>query len=449
MMEPFSKLELEDLLAEAASLHINIPDFSSVQIAAIVSAVRRSTSSGFDLVQTTAEIFKCIAGVGWTDPFAHTAVIIARYLAAKNGSDLAIASIDDPSFRNVREELQATGRLTGTSLAWISSRLDVLAQPEAIAEQLALPGLERAGLKTHSVSIGPAVPLQPRAYVASPLTNAAGEEMKAIEALSDRAAGVLARFGVLVHQPVLHTHPSRQAALTPAEVHRRDAMEVANSDLLVVLATKGSTGVGKEISWAESSRVPYIVLYPEGVEISRLLLGTPFDATFAQFQAVDEIEGLLDHYLCSYLPTVHRHAEVRARRERDHLERWARLRQRLLEAGADPQQLGQNLVPPERLCELMRSPSHFAGATLDELAVLERLLPGEAVSPDTLDLVRSSLSSRELTALEDARDIESWSLEECIHLAAEACRLNQSAGLRRFRLTNASDWRDFRRSSRG
>ena len=68
-----------------------------------------------------------------------------------------------------------------------------------------------------------------------------------------------AKAGVLVHQLVMHTHPTDHEDLSPAEVHDMDFRKVIDSDVIVAIGDFASWGAGKELAWAERLRTPALM----------------------------------------------------------------------------------------------------------------------------------------------------------------------------------------------
>ena len=111
------------------------------------------------------------------------------------------------------------------------------------------------------------------AYLASGLTALNADQITIVELVSGLVAGFCSEAGVLVHQPVMHTHPTDHGDLSPAEVHDTDFLKVIDSDVVVAIGDYASWGAGKELAWAERLRTPVLVLLHHDRSVSRLVEG--------------------------------------------------------------------------------------------------------------------------------------------------------------------------------
>lgn len=121
------------------------------------------------------------------------------------------------------------------------------------------------------------------AYLASGLTSLNEDQITIVELVSGLIAGFCSQAGVVVHQPVLHTHPKDHSHLTPSEIHDADFAKVIESDVIIAIGDFASWGAGIELAWAERLRMPVLMFvrrdawYPgsskEPAPTSRLLNG--------------------------------------------------------------------------------------------------------------------------------------------------------------------------------
>ena len=93
-------------------------------------------------------------------------------------------------------------------------------------------------------------------YLASGLTSLNDDQITIVELVSGLVAGFCGEVGVIVHQPVLHTHPRDHDGLTEQEVHLRVLRESGpRSDVVIAVGDFASWGAGKELAWAERLRI--------------------------------------------------------------------------------------------------------------------------------------------------------------------------------------------------
>lgn len=116
----------------------------------------------------------------------------------------------------------------------------------------------------------------PSVYLASPLTGVSSEGRlrdtsfrRAIKTLLE-ANTILP---MVVYDPADFTAPG--SSHTPEEVFQTDQSRVVRSDLLMVLRTAPSDGVGIEIAIAGNAGVPIVLLEFSEIPVSRMTLGAP------------------------------------------------------------------------------------------------------------------------------------------------------------------------------
>jgi 2'-deoxynucleoside 5'-phosphate N-hydrolase len=111
---------------------------------------------------------------------------------------------------------------------------------------------------------------------------------------------------------VLTTHlpaddvDEREAALTEADVYRRDLVWLSSCDLLVAEASGSSYGVGFEVGYvlarAAHTGQRVVLVYDRGRRgaISRLITGNcdPYCTTFA-YRSLDELLAFIDRHVCT------------------------------------------------------------------------------------------------------------------------------------------------------
>ncbi len=92
---------------------------------------------------------------------------------------------------------------------------------------------------------------QVSAYLASGLTALTDDQLTIVELLSGLLSEFCGDANVLVHQPVMHTHPKDHRDLEKEEVHARDFGKVLASDVVIALGDFASWGQAR--SWCGPS----------------------------------------------------------------------------------------------------------------------------------------------------------------------------------------------------
>lgn len=113
-----------------------------------------------------------------------------------------------------------------------------------------------------------------RTYLAGPITNATDSARKAGEKLRNAIKQALKESRICFHDPY---DPAEHTFLgsehTAREVYSINFREVVKSDLIVLIASPQSHGVGIEAEIAAKSLVPRIIIRPEGFQLSRMIPG--------------------------------------------------------------------------------------------------------------------------------------------------------------------------------
>lgn len=133
-------------------------------------------------------------------------------------------------------------------------------------------------------------------YLASGLTALTDDQITIVELASGLVAGYCGNAGVMVHQPVLHTHPRDHGELSAEVVHAKDFASVTESDAIIAIGDFASWGAGKELVWAERLRMPVLMLLRQGRSISRLVTGTTGDIEVADWRFPDDIREVWTTY---------------------------------------------------------------------------------------------------------------------------------------------------------
>ena len=284
------------------------------------------------------------------------------------------------------------------------------------------------------------------AYLASGLTALNEDQITIVELVSGLVAGFCSRVGVLVHQPVMHTHPTDHPNLSPAEVHDADFAKVIDSDVIIAIGDFASLGAGKELAWAERLRIPVFVLLRRGQSISRLVEGTSTDIEVARWRFHDDIREAWTSYFLRRKTQLEDHRRLRS--ERHHLwEPSLRIIRYAYRQLSDDEKLelsaGSRLTN-RRISEMLTSPLSLAHASLDEAQALVSALglPSTSTVPGGAPL---ALANRSLSALATAAELKEWRGTEVVQLLQRALTELAKEGTRRLVFNDAADWIDFRR----
>ena len=151
-------------------------------------------------------------------------------------------------------------------------------------------------------------------YLASGLTSLNDDQITIVELVSGLVAGFCGEVGVIVHQPVLHTHPRDHDGLTEQEVHARDFAKVVESDVVIAIGDFASWGAGKELAWAERLRIPVLMLLRHGRSMSRLVTGTTGDVDVGHWRFPDDIREVWTTYFVKRRAQLEAHRRLRAGR---------------------------------------------------------------------------------------------------------------------------------------
>ncbi|MEY2472965.1 MAG: hypothetical protein QOK28_2294 [Actinomycetota bacterium] len=281
-------------------------------------------------------------------------------------------------------------------------------------------------------------------YMATGLTALNDDQITIVELVSGLIAGYCGESGVVVHQPVMHTHPKDHDNLTPEEVHAKDFSSVCDSDAVIALGDFASWGGGKELAWAERLRTPVLVLHKEGRSISRLVLGGTGDITVARWRFVDDLRIVWNDYFLKRKAQLEAHRRARAARR----QIWAHVLANLNGAfvpldDSDKRQVAAIArLPERRILEMLSSPSGFAEASVDEAIALAGALglPSTAVVPGPTG---PTLPSRALSALATASELNGWDGRRAVELFQQATAELAKGGIRRLSFGEPSDWTDF------
>jgi nucleoside 2-deoxyribosyltransferase len=127
-----------------------------------------------------------------------------------------------------------------------------------------------------------------KVYVSGALTDV--KNPLETKALYEKIGSVCEEIGFQPYVPHLHTDPVNNPDITPREVFDKDKHQVSISDLVIAYLGSLSFGVGMELAYAESNKIPIILLYETGKLISRFPRGIP--TVIAEIQFNDREDAL-------------------------------------------------------------------------------------------------------------------------------------------------------------
>ncbi|HEY9605106.1 MAG TPA: XRE family transcriptional regulator [Allocoleopsis sp.] len=103
------------------------------------------------------------------------------------------------------------------------------------------------------------------------------------------AIGLLCKdIGFQAYVPHLATDPTNNPDVSPRQVFETDKYQVSQSDLVIAYLGVPSFGVGMELAYAEINKIPLILLYERGKNISRFPRGIPTVISEIQFSSYEE-----------------------------------------------------------------------------------------------------------------------------------------------------------------
>ncbi len=103
-------------------------------------------------------------------------------------------------------------------------------------------------------------PLPLTAYLASALTGLTDNERSLIFGLSNLFSEVCREHGIDLYEPRKRTDPILHTTVSAQDVYSWDKHSVLQSDLLIHLCHKPSTGAGEELEFAHAALLPIILI---------------------------------------------------------------------------------------------------------------------------------------------------------------------------------------------
>lgn len=258
-------------------------------------------------------------------------------------------------------------------------------------------------------------------YLASGLTSLTDDQITIVELVSGLVAGYCAGAGVMVHQPVLHTHPRDHIDLTPEQVHAKDFSRVIESDAIIAIGDFASWGAGKELVWAERLRTPLLVLLREGRSMSRLVTGSTGDIVVSNWRFPDDILEVWTTYFVRRQAQLEAHRRMRSGRRRMWISTLLHIRSayQALDLASQKEIAAIAHLRPRRVTEILGAAGALAEASADELQALVNALglPSTSAVPGGS---LPTLPSRALSAIATASELQSWDGPRTVELLQRA-----------------------------
>lgn len=284
------------------------------------------------------------------------------------------------------------------------------------------------------------------AYLASGLTALNADQITIVELVSGLVAGFCSEADVMVHQPVLHTHPKDHDNLSATEVHDMDFAKVTESDVVIAIGDFASWGAGKELAWAERLRTPVLMLLRADHSVSRLVEGTSTDIEIARWRFHDDIHQAWKTYFVQRKAQLEDHRRLRSTRRRLWSQPLLTIRQAYNQLHETDQAeiAAVARLTQRRVNEILTSAQTLAHASLDEAQALVNALelPSATVVPGGDPPV---LPPRSLSALSVAAELQGWEGQLVVELLQKATTELAKGGIRRLRFNEPAHWIDFHR----
>ena len=93
------------------------------------------------------------------------------------------------------------------------------------------------------------------------------------------------------------TDPVKNPEVPSEVVYETDLAELAKSALMIVYLGEPTTGTGQEIEYAKEHNIPVYLLFEQGKQITRMVLGSPNIKEEIEFTSEDDALSKLDSLL--------------------------------------------------------------------------------------------------------------------------------------------------------
>ncbi len=212
-----------------------------------------------------------------------------------------------------------------------------------------------------------------RAYLATALTDLQAVERDRVFKVCEELKQVCAENGVALYLPFEHSDPLAHPDVPPAVVYETDRKKVLTSDLLFVLCTTASYGVGQENEIAADHGAPVVYLIQEGCKVSRMLLGSDTRNRTIEYAAAADLAASVREFL----PETVRALTLRRERlkEPEPLGIGARIRELRERSNVSRTTLADLLgINENKLARLEEDPTEEPGRTVKQLRAVAAIL---------------------------------------------------------------------------
>lgn len=111
------------------------------------------------------------------------------------------------------------------------------------------------------------------AYFASALTGLSEQSRDQVFQEASWVRSVCEEHRIFLYEPRKYTDPVDNAEIPAARVYATDRAQVSECDFLILYCRHTSFGAGQEIEIAAAAGTPIIALIPQGMKLSRMVLG--------------------------------------------------------------------------------------------------------------------------------------------------------------------------------
>ncbi|ESY21401.1 hypothetical protein X750_15180 [Mesorhizobium sp. LNJC394B00] len=147
-------------------------------------------------------------------------------------------------------------------------------------------------------------PLPLSAYLASALTGLNEQERENIFSISELISEICSKQDIALFEPRKSTDPVLHSNVLSSDVYTNDKSHVLESDLLIHLCHHPSTGSGEELEFARSALLPIILVAPDKVKVSRMVLGIPSLLMEVNYRSFDDLQSKLENVLFDIRPLL-------------------------------------------------------------------------------------------------------------------------------------------------
>jgi transcriptional regulator with XRE-family HTH domain len=147
-------------------------------------------------------------------------------------------------------------------------------------------------------------PLPLNAYLASALTNLTDDERKVIDGISALVSEVCTENNIALYEPAKRTDPKQHPDVSSSDVYAWDKQSVLSSDVLIHLCHHPSTGAGEELEFAQAALLPIILIYPDDLKVSRMVLGIPSLVIRIAYKTIEDLHSQLNDVLFNFRPLL-------------------------------------------------------------------------------------------------------------------------------------------------